>query len=138
MHQVPISTMRGRFVLMLGIAIISGCASMRARATSEGGVASYYAHQYHGRTTANGEIFDMNAMTAAHKTLPFGTRVKVTNLQNGKSVTVRINDRGPFVKGRIIDLSFAAAKRLDIVEAGIARVKLERVSGPADALGSAR
>jgi len=97
---------------------------MRGGSVSEAGVASYYAHKYHGRKTASGERFDMNDMTAAHKTLPFGTRVRVTNVSNGKSVTVRINDRGPFVKGRVIDLSLAAAKKLDMVNAGLAQVRL--------------
>ena len=87
-------------------------------------VASFYAEQYHGKKTSNGEIFNMNAMTAAHKTLPFGTIVQVTNLANGKSVSVRINDRGPFVVGREIDLSKAAARQLDMIGSGTANVKL--------------
>jgi len=90
-------------------------------------VASYYAHKFHGRTTANGEVYDMNGMTAAHRDLPFGTRVKVTHLSNKKSVTLRINDRGPFVEGRIIDVSYEAAKRLDFVQAGTARVRVEAI-----------
>ena len=89
------------------------------------GVASYYGKDHHGKKTANGEIFDMYKLTAAHRSLPFGTLVKVTNLSNQRSVTVRINDRGPYYGGRIIDLSQAAAKSLDMVEAGITQVKLE-------------
>jgi len=89
------------------------------------GVASYYADQFHGRRTANGETFDMHALTAAHQTLPFNTRVRVTNLDNGRSVVVRINDRGPFVKGRIIDLSYGAAKNVGLIGPGTARVRLE-------------
>ncbi len=89
------------------------------------GEASYYAHQFHGRKTANGEIFDMNKLTAAHRNLPFGTKLRVTNLQNGKQVTVRVNDRGPFVKGRIIDVSYEAAKQLDMIRSGIADVTIE-------------
>lgn len=89
------------------------------------GVASYYADQYHGRQTSNGEVFDMNALTAAHRTFPFGSMVRVTNLENRKSVVVRVNDRGPFVDGRIIDLSLAAAKELDLIQKGTARVRLE-------------
>jgi len=90
------------------------------------GVASYYAEPYNGRRTASGEIFDTyNGMTAAHKTLPFNTVVRVKNLQNGEEVDVRINDRGPFVKGRVIDLSLAAAKEIDLVRAGVAPVKLK-------------
>lgn len=92
------------------------------------GVASYYGRRFHGRLTANGERFNMNAMTAAHKTLPFGTRVRVTNPRNGRSVTVRINDRGPFIRGRTIDLSRAAAQRLGMIASGHARVKLDIVS----------
>lgn len=89
------------------------------------GVASYYADDFHGKQAANGERFDMNALTAAHRTFPFGTEVRVTNLANTKSVVVRINDRGPFKEGRLIDLSLRAAKDLDIVGAGTAKVRLE-------------
>ncbi len=88
----------------------------------QSGVASWYGGYFHGRTTANGEKYDMWAMTAAHKTLPFGTRVKVTNTNNGDSTIVRINDRGPFIAGRVIDLSKAAAN--DIGMGGLAKVKL--------------
>lgn len=88
------------------------------------GVASWYGGKYHGRHTASGEKYNMRAMTAAHKTLPFGTRVRVYNLDNGKSTVVRINDRGPFVGGRIIDLSRAAAKEIGMVEAGLANVRI--------------
>ena len=89
------------------------------------GRASYYADKYHGRRTSSGEIFNKNAMTAAHKTLEFGTRLKVTNLDNGKSVIVKINDRGPFKPGRILDVSEAAARKLDMIKNGTARVSLE-------------
>jgi len=89
------------------------------------GVASYYGRRFHGRLTANGERFNMNAMTAAHKTLAFGTRVRVTNPRNGRSVVVRINDRGPFIKGRTIDLSRGAAQRIGMISSGHARVKLD-------------
>lgn len=89
------------------------------------GVASYYGVPYHGRQTASGEVFNMNELTAAHPTLKFGTMVKVTHLANNRSVTVRINDRGPFVKGRVIDLSKAAAEELQMVRAGLAEVKIE-------------
>ena len=91
----------------------------------EEGVASYYADEYNGRRTSNGETYDMNKMTAAHRTLPFNSMVRVTNGTNGKSVTVRINDRGPFKDDRIIDLSLAAAKQLDLIGPGTARVRLE-------------
>jgi len=88
------------------------------------GKASYYADHFHGRATAAGHVFDQNALTAASKSLPFGTRALVTNLRTGKSVTVEVNDRGPFVRGRIIDLSKRAADEIGIVD-GIARVKVE-------------
>ncbi len=91
------------------------------------GEASYYADKFHGRKTANGEIFNMHAMTAAHRKLSFDTKLRVTNLTNGMSVVVRINDRGPFVKGRIIDLSYGAAKKIGLVQSGVAKVKLEIV-----------
>lgn len=89
--------------------------------------ASYYGEPFHGRPTASGEIFDMNAYTAAHKTLPFGTMVEVTNLENGKKVIVRVNDRGPFVGNREIDLSRAAAEVLGMIGQGIARVLIRKV-----------
>jgi rare lipoprotein A len=93
--------------------------------TVQTGVASWYGPNFHGKTTSNKEIYDMFDLTAAHKSLPFGTFVMVTNLNNGKSVTVRINDRGPFVKERIIDLSYAAAKAVDMIDTGTAPVKLD-------------
>lgn len=89
------------------------------------GMASYYGGSWHGKKTANGEIFNENSLTAAHKTLPFGTKVKVTNLDNGKSVVVRINNRGPYSKGRVIDLSKAAFSRIASISKGVTRVKLE-------------
>lgn len=94
------------------------------------GTASWYGAEYHGRPTASGELFDRNAMTAAHKELPFQTWVEVTNLENGRKVTVRINDRGPFVEGRIIDLSEKAAEELGMKLAGIAEVSLKIVNEP--------
>ena len=93
----------------------------------ETGTASFYADKYHGRPTASGEIFDMHQLTAAHPRLAFGTIVKVTNTENHRSVLVRINDRGPFVSGRVIDLSLAAAAELQMVERGLAPVTLEVV-----------
>ena len=93
------------------------------------GLASYYAEPYHGRRTASGEIFDTyQGMTAAHRTLPFNTMVRVTNKSNGREVDVRINDRGPFVDGRVIDLSLRAARQIDLVRPGVAPVKLKVVS----------
>ena len=88
------------------------------------GIASWYGPGFHGRKTASGEFYNMYKLTAAHKTLPLGTYVRVINLENGKSVVVKINDRGPFVPGRIIDLSYAAAKRIGMLKKGTAKVKL--------------
>ncbi|HAK44514.1 MAG TPA: septal ring lytic transglycosylase RlpA family lipoprotein [Spirochaeta sp.] len=93
-------------------------------------MASWYGGKFQGRKTANGEVFDTNKMTAAHKTLPFDTVVKVTNLKNNKSVLVRINDRGPFVEGRVIDLSRAAAEIIDMTISGVTLVELDIVSLP--------
>lgn len=100
----------------------------------ETGVASWYGHPYHGRLTSNGETYDMDEMTAAHLQLPFGTVVRVTSLDSKKSVEVRINDRGPFVKQRIIDLSRAAARQIDMIGSGTATVRVEVVSAPGGAL----
>jgi rare lipoprotein A len=94
----------------------------------ETGVASWYGPKFHGKLTASGEVFNQEKFTAAHQTLPWGSRVKVTNLANGKSVDVRINDRGPFGKGRIIDLSRAAARALGIVGRGLTTVRVEWLS----------
>jgi rare lipoprotein A (peptidoglycan hydrolase) len=89
------------------------------------GIASYYGRTFHRKKTASGERFNMYAFTAAHKTLPFGTRVKVTNVENGRSVIVRINDRGPHKKGRVLDLSLGAARKIGMVSAGTARVRIK-------------
>lgn len=96
----------------------------------EVGIASWYGPGFHGKATASGEPYDMYAFTAAHKTLPFGTVVRVVDLATGRSVVVRINDRGPFVAGRIIDLSYAAAEALGILARGTARVGLVVLSRP--------
>ena len=108
------------FILFLFITL--SCTSLFA---FEDGMASWYGGKFQGRLTANGEIFDTNKKTAAHKTLPFNTIVRVTNLDNNKTVEVRINDRGPFIEGRIIDLSRAAAEEIDMVGSGVARVRVE-------------
>lgn len=98
-----------------------------ARGFHQEGIASWYGRDFHGLKTANGETYDMYAMTAAHKTLPLGTRVEVTNLNNHRQVQVRINDRGPFVRGRIIDLSYSAAQKIGLVGPGTAPVELVAV-----------
>src|SRR5437762_3762354 len=111
----------------IALLLVTGCA--RTAVTSpprpavlgaeETGLASWYGYPHHGRRTASGEIYDMNELTAAHRTLPLGTRLLVTNLANGRSVEVRVNDRGPFVKGRILDLSYAAARTLGAEGTGV-------------------
>ena len=92
------------------------------------GMASYYADKFEGHQTASGEIFEQDKFTAAHRTLPFGTKLKVTNLLNGKSAIVTVNDRGPFADDRIIDLSKAAAKQLDMIKSGVIPVKIEVIN----------
>jgi rare lipoprotein A len=121
----------------LGLALIS-CGEKRAVRASvpppvagaEVGIASWYGHPYHGRAAASGEIYDMEKFTAAHRTLPFGTLVRVVNLDNDKVVDVRINDRGPFVGDRIIDLSHAAAQAIGLIGPGIGRVRVEVMQTP--------
>ncbi|WP_234274484.1 septal ring lytic transglycosylase RlpA family protein [Billgrantia zhangzhouensis] len=119
---------------LLILLLIAGCAGRdggrgeRSSAPSgwngEQGQASFYADRYHGRRTASGETHDRNALTAAHRSLPFGTRVRVTRLDNGRETVVRINDRGPFVRGRVIDLSRRAAEELGMLRQGVAEVRL--------------
>jgi rare lipoprotein A len=103
--------------------LIGGCAHKPS--FTQIGIASWYGKEFHKKKTASGERYNMYDLTAAHRTLPFGTRVRVTNLDNNRSVIVRINDRGPFKKGRIIDLSYAAAKKLKMLESGTAKVRVE-------------
>ena len=131
-------------VLVLVLVLVTSCAK-KHRVTAvhpappqvrsgETGLASWYGHPYHGRAAANGEIYDMEKFTAAHRTLPFGTWVRVTNLSNDKTVDVRITDRGPFVDGRIIDVSHVAAQALSLIGPGVAQVRLDILSAPATAL----
>ena len=101
-----------------------------ALGSEQEGLASWYGHPYHGRRTASGEIYDMNDLTAAHPTMPLGVRVAVTNLDNGRTAEVRINDRGPFVDGRILDLSYAAARVLGADRAGVFPVRIRVVALP--------
>lgn len=116
--------------LLAAAVLITGCGGMLS--THDGvyqrGDASYYGRAFDGRRTANGEIFSSNRLTAAHRSLAMGSRVRVTNLDNGRHVTVRINDRGPFVRGRIIDLSRRAASRIDMIRSGVAPVELQLLS----------
>ncbi|MGA2115049.1 MAG: septal ring lytic transglycosylase RlpA family protein [Bryobacteraceae bacterium] len=137
--------MRKALVMALAAFVAAGCAHKR-RTTSkvpaivpightETGTASWYGYPYHGRPAADGEIYDMETLVAAHRTLPFQTWVRVTNLTNRKTVDVRIIDRGPFVDGRIIDLSHEAARQIDLIGPGIAKVRLEVIRAPASSPG---
>lgn len=115
-------------LLIIGMLLATGCITSHRRAYRKEtyiGMASWYGKEYHRRFTASGERYNMRNLTAAHPFLPFGTRVKVTHLSNGKSVKVTINDRGPFKGDRIIDLSYKAAQKIGMVKEGLARVKLE-------------
>jgi rare lipoprotein A len=142
--------MRIRALWLIAVLVLAGCGhKRRARVAppgspsragmpvkvgqSENGMASWYGHPYHGRAAANGEIYDMEKMTAAHRTLPFNTWVRVFDLDTNKTTDVRIIDRGPFVDGRIIDLSHAAAGQIDMIGPGTARVRIEVISTPLQA-----
>lgn len=109
---------------------LNNVASTTVRKFSQTGVASWYGRQFHGRKTASGDTFDMNQLTAAHRSLPLNCYIRVTNKENGKSVVVKVNDRGPFHGNRVVDLSYGAAKRLGITNTGTAKVNIERVDGP--------
>ncbi|SEW11204.1 septal ring lytic transglycosylase RlpA family protein [Chitinophaga arvensicola] len=111
--------------VLLFIIVVMTVATSCSRKITESGKASYYANSFDGKRTASGETFHQRSLTAAHKTLPFGTRVTVTNIANGKSVKVRINDRGPFVAGRIIDLSSKAASKIGMLNTGVANVEVK-------------
>ena len=106
------------------LALVSACGSSKT-AFTQSGQGSYYADKFAGRATASGVPYRPGQMTAAHNTLPFGTRIKVTNVRNGKSVKVTVNDRGPHVKGRIVDVSGKAARKLDLIDAGVVPVQLK-------------
>ena len=117
-------------LLLLGVSACGSQSDASAPPSEQGlllgeGKASYYGGRHHGRKTASGERFNKNDLTAAHKTLPFGTRVKVTNLRNNQVVVVRINDRGPYARGRVIDLSEQAAREVGMIRAGVVPVRLE-------------
>lgn len=114
--------------LIIGAAALFGVVRFIDGGTTQTGVASWYGPGFHGKKTASGERYDQNAMTAASRTLPLGTRARVINLENGKTVEVTINDRGPYVDDRIIDLSRAAARRLGFVKTGIVRVRIDVIS----------
>lgn len=137
MDRVKFS-LRGLFIMAaMGLCLLTGNAASARQDDPSGrkctatqmigaGKASWYGPGFHGRKTANGEIFNMNAMTAAHKTLPLGTHIQVENEQTGEMLIVRINDRGPYIKGRVLDLSKHAAARLGLEEQGVGRVVMRR------------
>jgi len=141
-HTLPIF-----LAMFCGALFVSGCGKKKVRIArpvtaarpaisvvpgqAERGIASWYGHPYHGRRAADGEIYDMETMVAAHRTLPFQTWVRVRNLANDKTVDVRIIDRGPFVDGRIIDLSHIAAQRIELIGPGVAKVDVTVISAPA-------
>ena len=111
-------------IIVILIVVLSSCSTSLKRGYFDSGMASWYGQTFYGRKTASGEIYDMNAMTAAHPSLPFGTVITVYSQATGKSVDVRINDRGPFARGRILDLSYAAARKLGIIRLGEASVEI--------------
>ena len=114
------------FMLVAALLLVSACSSQHTRPEAiSSGKASWYGAQHHGKKTASGERFNQHALTAAHRNLACGTRVKVTNRLNNKSVTVRINDRGPYSKGRIIDISRAAAEKIDMLQRGVIPVQIQ-------------
>lgn len=131
-----IRTHRSAILLLLPFLLLAACATPRLgpRAwedpSGEEGLASWYGHPYHGRRTSSGEVYDMYQLTAAHREIPLGSWVEVVNLGNGRSLTVRINDRGPFVDGRIIDLSYASAQLLGVVGPGTAPVRVRLTQAP--------
>ena len=108
------------------VSVLFVFASQIISAQTEGG-ASYYANKFHGRRTSSGAIYHKDSLTCAHRTLPFGTRLRVRNIRNGKEVVVKVTDRGPFCKGRIVDLSLAAAKEIDMIRSGVVRVEVTRL-----------
>jgi rare lipoprotein A len=135
--------MRMASLWLVCVLLLAGCATGRAprvesptlaptpKSSAMSGQASWYGRPHHGRRTSSGEAYDMNKLTAAHRTLPLGTRVLVTNLDNGRTVEVRINDRGPFRRNRVLDLSYAAAQQLGAIGEGVIPVTLEIVTSPA-------
>lgn len=112
-------------LITLSMALVCGCSYLKLKRPYQIGIASWYGPGYEGNRTASGEVFKMKKLTAAHNDLPFDSKVRVTNLKNGKQVTVKINDRGPFIPGRIIDLSYGAAKKIDTVRDGVVKVRID-------------
>lgn len=126
-HLKPLKLIGLLLLSGLGAWVLAACAITPDAPTGKGGetgLASYYADRFHGRTTASGERYDRHVFTAAHRHYAFGTRVRVTRVDNGRAVEVRINDRGPFVKGRVIDLSYAAARKIGMLQDGVIAVRV--------------
>lgn len=138
-------TLRPALLTLLLIALLlTSCATPRLRprawegVSGEEGLASWYGHPYHGRRTSSGEVYDMYQLSAAHREIPLGSWVEVTNLSNGRSLTVRINDRGPFVDGRIIDLSYASGTLLGVIGPGVVPVRVRLAQAPQGSLSPGR
>lgn len=135
---------RRQAILLVFLLLVAACAApqLRPRAwedlSGETGLASWYGVPYHGRRTSSGEVYDMYQLSAAHRDIPLGSWVEVTNLTSGRSLTVRINDRGPFVEGRVIDLSYAAASLLGVVGPGVAQVRVRLAQPPPGGHGPVR
>jgi rare lipoprotein A len=119
--------LRSMMIACAAAALTLPFAAAEAQALNQQGIASYYGSKFQGRKTASGERFSNGAMTAAHRTAPFGSRLKVTNISNGRSVVVRVNDRGPFVRGRVVDLSQTAARQIGMKDRGLARVRVSKL-----------
>lgn len=142
--SLPLRRLAAAFVALAALSA-AGCGARKppramvpSIGASQTGVASWYGDPYHGRRTASGEVYDMNAWTAAHPTFVFGTWLRVRNLDNGKITEVRVNDRGPFVKNRIVDLSRASAREIDMIGPGTARVRLTVIRLPEQARANKR
>ena len=138
MRRLSVSLFSGGALLLLATQSHAEFATARKAepAFRQIGVASWYGPGFHGRKTASGERFDQNDLTAAHRKLPLGSEVKVTNLENGRSITVEINDRGPYAKGRVLDLSKAAARKLGMMENGVAKVRIEATRQQLTSIGN--
>jgi rare lipoprotein A len=119
--------MTSKFIFAACAATLSLACLSPSDTFAQSGVASYYGPGFHGRRTANGERFDMHGLTAAHRSMPFGSKIQVTNLGNGKSVVLRVNDRGPYIHGRVLDVSSGAANLLGMKQSGTARVSIARL-----------
>lgn len=129
-NKNPLHKLNYIFLTLITISLLYACSTAPTKYSPRGTgyvTASYYGPKFNGRPTASGEIFDMHAMTCAHKKMPFGTKLRVTNPDNDKSVIVTVNDRGPFIRGRDLDLSFGAAREIGLIAKGVGKVKIEHI-----------